>query len=84
GAELILPVPFFKEIKSVRISGFLDAGNVYGIDEDVELSELRYSVGLSGIWVSPFGIVSISIAKPFNDSASDETQPFQFTFGSSF
>jgi len=84
GAEVILPVPFFKEFKSVRISGFLDAGNVYGVDEDVELSELRYSVGLSGIWVSPFGIVSISIAKPFNDSESDETQPFQFTFGSSF
>lgn len=82
GGELILPVPFFKDMKSVRISGFFDAGNVY--DNTVELEELRYSVGLSGIWVSPFGIISVSVAQPFNDGPEDELQPFQFTFGSSF
>jgi len=85
GAELILPLPFFKDIKSIRISGFFDAGNVYDLDrEDFDLGTLRYSAGLSGIWVSPFGIVSVSVAQPFNDEPSDELQPFQFTFGSSF
>lgn len=84
GAEVILPVPFFKDIKSVRISGFFDAGNVYGTDEDIDLGLLRYSAGLSGIWVSPFGIVAVSVAAPFGDEPTDELQPFQFTFGSSF
>ncbi|MCH8976447.1 MAG: outer membrane protein assembly factor BamA [Proteobacteria bacterium] len=84
GAEVILPVPFFKDVKSVRIAGFFDAGNVYGSDEDFDASELRYSVGLSGIWVSPFGLVSASIAQPIADQAGDQIQNFQFTFGTSF
>ena len=85
GAELILPLPFFKDVKSVRISGFVDAGNVYDLNtEDVDLGRIRYSAGLSGIWVSPFGIVSVSVAQPFNDEPTDRLQQFQFTFGSSF
>jgi len=85
GAEVILPLPFFKDVKSVRISGFFDAGNVYDLDrESIDFGTLRYSAGLSGIWVSPFGIVSVSVAQPFNDESTDRLQPFQFTFGSSF
>ena len=84
GAEVILPVPFFRDIKSVRIAGFFDAGNVYGTDEDFDTGELRYSVGLSGIWVSPFGLVSASIAQPLADQAGDQIENFQFTFGTSF
>ena len=84
GGEVILPVPFFKELKSVRISGFLDAGNVYGPSESIDLGALRYSVGLSGIWVSPFGMVSLSFAQPFGDKSTDQIQQFQFTFGSAF
>ena len=82
GAEIILPVPFFKDVKSIRIAGFLDVGNVY--DNEIELGSLRYSAGVSGIWVSPFGIVSVSISQPFNDEPGDDLQAFQFTFGSSF
>ncbi|MDZ7736433.1 MAG: BamA/TamA family outer membrane protein [Gammaproteobacteria bacterium] len=89
GAEVILPVPFLRDMESVRVSGFFDAGNVYGPnavnpDYDVDLGELRYSVGLSGIWISPFGVVSVSIAAPLNSKSGDDTQPFQFTFGTSF
>jgi outer membrane protein insertion porin family len=84
GAEVILPVPFFRDIKSIKISGFFDAGNVYGNDEDFDAGELRYSAGLSAIWLSPFGLVSASIAQPFNDQVTDQIQNFQFTFGTSF
>ncbi len=84
GAEVIIPVPFLRDLKSVRIAGFFDAGNVYGNDEDFDVGELRYSVGLSGIWVSPFGLVSASIAQPIADQAQDQLQSFQFTFGTSF
>jgi len=84
GAEVIIPVPFLSDLKSFRMSGFFDAGNVYGIDEDFDFGELRYSAGIAGIWVSPFGILSVSAAQPIGDKVGDETQPFQFTFGTNF
>ena len=83
--ELILPVPFASESKSFRLTGFVDGGNVYDIDDDnFDVGDIRYSVGVSGIWVSPFGVISASIAKPFNEEADDQVQTFQFTFGTSF
>ncbi|RKZ48943.1 MAG: outer membrane protein assembly factor BamA [Gammaproteobacteria bacterium] len=95
GAEVILPVPFFKDIDSIRISGFFDAGNVWGNNEDFDAGDIRYSAGLSAIWLSPFGLVSASVAQPFNEKSddsfengrfvpADQIQNFQFTFGTSF
>ena len=83
-AEVIIPVPFLEDFKSVRLTGFFDAGNVYGADEKFRVSRLRTSAGLSGVWLSPFGLLSVSIAQPFNDREGDEVQKFQFTFGTSF
>jgi outer membrane protein insertion porin family len=83
-AEVIIPVPFLADFKSVRLTGFFDAGNVFGSDEDFDLGTLRTSAGLSGIWLSPFGLLSVSIAQPFNARDGDEVQKFQFTFGTSF
>lgn len=85
GAEVIFPVPFMKKaLKSVRLSTFVDVGNVYDINQDFDTSELRYSAGLAAIWISPFGAVSFAIAQPFNDQADDETESFQFSLGSTF
>lgn len=83
-AEIILPLPFLEQVSSVRLTGFVDAGNVFGKDEDIEIGELRAAAGVSGLWLSPFGVLTISIAAPFNDQVGDETQPFQFTFGTTF
>lgn len=83
-AELILPVPFIKDFKSVRVTAFYDIGNVYGAQEDFNADKLRMSTGLSGIWLSPFGMLSISIAQPLRDQPGDKVQKFQFTFGTNF
>ena len=83
-AELILPVPFAPDSRSLRLTGFVDGGNVFGPGQDFEISELRYSVGLGAVWLSPLGAVTVSIAQPLNDEPGDDTQPFQFTFGTSF
>lgn len=84
-AELILPVPFLKEFKSVRLTAFYDIGNVYDTGfEDVTIESLRMSTGISGVWLSPFGMLSVSIAQPFNDQPNDRIQKFQFTFGTTF
>ncbi len=46
GAEIIFPVPLIEKANNVRLSLFLDAGNVYGINEDIDFGKIRYSVGL--------------------------------------
>lgn len=82
--ELIFPPPFLKKLDSVRLSSFLDAGSVYENLSSFELSDLRYSVGLGVVWISPFGQVSASIAQPISSMAEDDTQRFQFNFGTAF
>lgn len=80
--ELIFPSPFEDQAKSTRLSAFVDAGNVYDTEEsDLDLGELRYSAGLSLVWLTPIGPMSFSVAQPLNDEAEDDTETFQFTLG---
>ncbi|MGH8703800.1 MAG: outer membrane protein assembly factor BamA [Burkholderiales bacterium] len=84
-AELLFPVPGAERDKSLRLAAFLDAGQVYGENEKVSLSELRYSAGVALAWVSPFGPLKLSLAQPLNDKAGfDRIQRLQFTFGTVF
>ena len=84
GLEVILPLPFLKALKnSVRVTAFFDAGNVYD-EADIDFGDLRYSTGFGGIWISPFGQISVSIATPLNDKVGDSLQQFQFNFGTGF
>ncbi len=85
GAEVIFPVPFMKKtLRSFRLSTFVDVGNVYDVNQDFDTGLLRYSAGLSAIWISPFGAMSFSIAQPFKAQDDDETETFQFSLGSTF
>ena len=83
-AEVILPLPFTRESNAFRVTSFLDAGNVYRSTGDFEFDTLRYSAGVAGIWVSPVGPMTMSYAVPLRTRTGDETQGFQFTFGTSF
>ena len=82
--ELILPLPFIRDSKAFRLTTFVDAGNVFGPGQNFEFSELRASVGISGIWLSPFGPLTVSYGWPFNDQPIDDIQSFQFTLGTAF
>ena len=82
--ELILPLPFIRDSKAFRITTFVDAGNVFGPGQDIEFEEFRASAGVSAIWLSPFGPLTISLGWPFNDQPEDDIQNFQFTLGTAF
>jgi outer membrane protein insertion porin family len=84
GAELIFPVPFLEASNSYRMSAFFDIGNVYENYDSFQASDLRYSVGVAGLWLSPMGPLAVSLGYPLNDKSGDEVQNFQFTFGSFF
>ena len=79
--QLILPVPFMEKSENVRVAAFFDIGNVFATPSDFDANELRYSVGLSGLWISPLGPIVLSVAAPLNEKDGDETQVFQFSFG---
>ena len=91
-AELFFPVPFMPDTKSVRLGAFLDAGS---INNGFTANNLKYSTGISGEWMSPFGALSVSAALPLNavnatssttpnSTTGDQTQMFQFNFGQNF
>jgi len=97
GAELWFPPPFMDLSESVRLIGFVDFGNVGNLggagtkveyinsaSGDFETDQFRYSAGLAVSWLSPFGLLNVSYAAPFNEQPFDETEEFQFTFGSNF
>lgn len=83
-AELQFPVPFAGDVKGLRMSAFVDAGNVYSDIDAFEADDIRYSAGLAATWMSPLGPFTLSYAKPLNSQDGDEEQEIQFSIGASF
>jgi len=83
-AELLFPMPGAGVDRSMRLSVFLDAGQVYGSDQKISLSDLRYSTGISFIWNSPMGPLRLSYGAPLNAQAGDRIQHLQFQLGQVF
>ena len=83
-AEILFPVPFVEAASATRLSTFLDIGNVYSDIDDFDASDLRFTVGLAGVWASPLGPISVSFGYPLNAEDDDEEQNFQFTVGTFF
>jgi outer membrane protein insertion porin family len=92
GSEVIFPMPFVKDKRSMQSAFFIDAGNIFNTKcGDTQLNcfkpdvgELRYSVGVGVTWLSAMGPLTFSYAKPLNSSEYDETENFQFSLGNQF
>jgi outer membrane protein insertion porin family len=83
-AEVITPFPGAGNDKTLRLFGFVDAGNVYGENEKFSLSTLRSSTGFGVSWISPIGPLRLAVAKPLRKFAGDRIQKLQFQIGTSF
>ena len=82
--EVLFPMPGVKGDKSVRLSAFVDVGNVFGTNEKMRLSDLRSSVGIGVSWFSPVGPLKFSLAKPIRQKPEDKVERFQFLLGRVF
>lgn len=82
--ELLLPNPLSEQSTSTRVSLFYDTGYAYADGESISIKELRESVGISLVWITPVGAMRFSIANALDSRPDDETQSFQFTLGSPF
>lgn len=91
-AEVLFPLPFVEDQRSLRASLFFDVGNVFNSDcpavstrcVDFDLGELRYSTGISLTWITGFAPISLSYSVPLNRRDGDETEVFQFELGRVF
>ncbi|HCG94633.1 MAG TPA: outer membrane protein assembly factor BamA [Halieaceae bacterium] len=91
-AEILFPMPFVKDRRSIRSAFFLDAGNVFNTNcranqincFGIDAGELRYSVGIGVTWLSGFGPLTFALARPLNASETDRREVFQFTLGRGF
>ena len=91
-AEIIFPLPFVKDQRSMQSAFFIDAGNVFdsdcGISQlncyDVGLDHINVSAGVGLTWITGFGPLTFSLAKALEKNDEDEVEVFQFTLGNSF
>ena len=92
GAEILFPLPFIKDQRMLQSTFFIDAGNVFdtncGVGQrncyDVDLSKNNASAGFGLTWISGFGPMTFSIARPLKENEYDRTEFFQFSLGQTF
>lgn len=90
--ELLFALPFIKDQRSVRTGLFFDAGNVFNTNcgpsqincFDIDMDEMRYSVGVGVTWITAMGPLTFSLAKALNEGPDDEREVFQFSIGRGF
>lgn len=91
--ELIFPLWFIEDRRSIQTSFFIDGGNVFntrcydrssGCERGFDADELRFSAGVSLTWLTAIGPLAFSFAEPLNDEPGDETEIFQFSIGQVF
>lgn len=100
GVELLFPMPFVKDQRSLRTVLFWDVGNVFdtncsssqkdkngpnrGVGCGVKYDNLASSVGVGLTWVTALGPLSFSLGAPIKKPDNADTQVFQFSLGQTF
>ena len=83
-ANLITPAYFFEDNDKMRMSLFVDAGNIFEKSSKIELDELRMSAGIGFGYLSPIGSIGGFISTPILKKSGDTTEDFGFSLGTGF
>ncbi len=84
GTDLFFPTDFLYDRQKLRMSGFMDYGNVFTEVGDFSLSDMKGAFGVQVRWLTAVGGIAFNFAVPFQDESGDDTESFQFDFGTSF
>ncbi len=82
--EVLFPMPGVKTEKSVRLSAFVDTGNVFSAKQKILAGDFRASIGVAVSWYSPVGPLKFSLSKPLRTQEGDKVERFQFLLGRVF
>lgn len=83
-AEMYVPFPGAGNDRTLRLYGFVDAGNVFGENQKFTLSDLRASEGVGLSWISPMGPLRFAWAKAMRLQPGDRISKLQFQIGTAF
>ncbi len=96
GVELLFPMPFVKDQRSLRTVLFWDVGNAFDtncsaaqeargeVGCDLSLSDMASSVGVGLTWLTALGPLSFSLGMPVKEPENSDPQVFQFSLGQTF
>ena len=82
--NIISPAYFFDNSDNMRMSAFIDTGNIYEKTSSIKLGDLRMSAGVSFAYLSPIGAVGIYWSTPILKKSGDVIENFSFSLGTGF
>ena len=83
-ANLIAPAIFLSDNKNIRMSAFIDTGNVYEKTSNINLDDLRMSTGIGFAYLSPIGPIGMYWSTPLLKKSGDIVENFSFSIGTGF
>ena len=83
-ANLITPAFFFEDNEKMRMSAFIDAGNIFEKSSNIKLSDIRMSAGFGFAYLSPIGSIGAFISTPILKKDGDTIEDFGFSLGTGF
>jgi outer membrane protein insertion porin family len=83
-ANLITPAFFFDNNEKMRMSAFIDAGNIFEKSSNIKLDDIRISAGLGFAYLSPIGSIGAFISTPIHKKDGDTIEDFGFSLGTGF
>jgi len=83
-ANLITPAFFFEDNEKMRMSAFIDAGNIYEKTSNIKLGDIRMSAGFGFAYLSPIGSIGAFISTPILKKSGDIIEDFGFAIGTGF
>ena len=83
-ANLITPAFFFEDNDKMRMSAFIDAGNIYQKSSNIKLGDIRMSAGFGFAYLSPIGSIGAFISTPILKKSGDVIEDFGFSLGTGF
>jgi outer membrane protein insertion porin family len=83
-ANLITPAFFFENNENMRMSAFIDAGNIFEKSSNIQLEDIRISAGLGFAYLSPIGAIGIFASTPILKKDGDIIEEFGFSLGTGF
>ena len=83
-ANIIAPAYFFDNNDNMRMSAFIDTGNIYEKTSNFNLDDLRLSAGIGFAYLSPIGAIGMYWSKPILKKSGDVIENFGFSLGTGF